>query len=151
MDLEHLQLFMAIVQYNIPELCATNQVNQRDEPIHVDYSSFGSCDENATQAEARANYQELVHQITNYERTLAVRARIAEDGIDLSMGENTSIFEEEIDKGIIRTSDVQLLSRTSDCAFRGTNNAQLFKIRFSTLLDVLMWKTLNLNDHDRIV
>jgi len=46
---------------------------------------------------------------------------------------------------------VQLLSRTSDCAFRGTNNAQLFKIRFSTLLDVLMWKTLNLNDHDRIV
>ena len=116
------------------------QVNQCDEPIYVDYSSFGSHakDENTTQADARANYQELVHQITSYERTLAVHARIAEDGIDLSMGENTSIFEEQIDNGIIRT-------------LTGTNDVQLSKIRFSTLLDILIWKALNLNNHDRIV
>ena len=67
-----------------------------------------------------------------------MHVRVAEDGIDLSMGENTSIFQEQIDNGIIRTST-------------GTNDVQLSKIRFSTLLDILILKALNLNNHDRIV
>ena len=106
----------------------------------MDYSSFGSVDANASEMVARANYQALVHQITNFERSLAVHSRLEEDGVDLSMGENTSIFDEMIDNGVILAH-----------AMAEAQDAMLFKVRFSTLLNILIMNTCCVNNHDRFV
>ena len=106
----------------------------------MDYSSFGAVDANASEMVARANYQALVRQITNFERSLAVHSRLEEDGLDLSMGENTSIFDEVIDNGVI-------LAR----AMAEAQDALLFKVRFSKLLNILIMNTCCVNNHDRFV
>ena len=98
---------MSIVLYNIPEMCRTGevcclrqlppqprvsccvQVNQQDEPGFVDYSSFGSgpgsCDLDASEAQCRTNYDQLVDNLLKYERALEVTSRLNEDGINIQV------------------------------------------------------------------
>ena len=77
-------------------------MNQYDQPIHLDHCEFSNdTDNNASEAAARTNFNTLWENITTYERSLAVNARIEEDGVDLLIGENTSIFDEHVDNGII--------------------------------------------------
>ena len=95
------------------------QDDQYDQPIHLDYCSFSSDkDSNASEAAARTNFNTLWEKITTYERSRAVNARIEEDGVDLLIGENTSIFDEHIDNGIIY-------------AFAKGEEAELLKVIFS--------------------
>jgi len=93
-QLDQLQFLMSIVLYNIPEMCRTGEVNQQDEPGFVDYSSFGSgpgsCDLDASEAQCRTNYDQLVDNLLKYERALEVTSRLNEDGINIQNGENTS-------------------------------------------------------------
>merc|ERR1711865_379668 len=104
-----LQLLMSLVQFNLPDLCRTGTVNQRDDPMYSDYSSFDSSPEginrDASEAQARENYKNLVDKITRYERALAVQNKILDAGVDLHKGENTDIFDAQIDNGIISTQE----------------------------------------------
>ena len=96
---------MSIVQFNLPVLCRTGVNNQRDESIYADYSSFGTgpdgTDRDASEAQARANYNGLVDKITRYERALEVHTQLVEEGIDTQSGDNTDIFNNSIDNGVI--------------------------------------------------
>ena len=73
--------------------------------MYRDYSSFGTgangADRDASEALCRRNYHELVEQLTKYERALDVHARITEEGVNLLNGENTFIFNAEIQNGVI--------------------------------------------------
>ena len=92
-------------------------MNQQDELMYRDYSSFGTgpngTDRDASEAQCRRNYQELVEQMTKYERALDVKQRIDDESVNLLNGENTFIFNAEIDNGVIfcpeNSEDAKLL------------------------------------------
>jgi len=123
-------------------------VNQCDEPGYIDYSSFGSgppslahpegCDRDASEAQCRANYQELVEKLTKYERALEVTNRINEDGINIQNGENTFIFNAEIDNGAMYAAE-------------NSEEAELLKVRYSSLLTILIMEAVGLSEHDKYV
>ena len=72
-------------------------------------------DIDASEAACRAKYHGLVEKISKYERAMQVTSRLAEDRVDIQAGENTFIFSEEIDNGVIyakensKPEDVELL------------------------------------------
>merc|ERR1740117_1761576 len=41
-NIDQLQFFMSVVQFQIKELCATGEMSQQDEAMYSDFSSFGS-------------------------------------------------------------------------------------------------------------
>jgi len=137
-----LQLLMSLVQFNLPDLCRTGTVNQRDDPMYSDYSSFDSSPEginrDASEAQARENYKNLVDKITRYERALAVQNKILDAGVDLHKGENTDIFDAQIDNGIILTQE--------NC-----EEAVLLQVRYSTLIMILSVEAVGLDQHDQYV
>lgn len=85
-------------------------MNQQGDHLCTDYSSYGSgadptIDRDASEAECRANYLELVDKLIRYERALEVTHRIAEDDVDIQAGENTFIFNAEIDNGVMYAAE----------------------------------------------
>ena len=82
-----------------------DQVNQRNQPVFEDFSSFGTgpggVDVDATEAACRRNYESLVSRIKQYERSLDVHNRLMEDSINIQNGENTFIFNARIDNGVV--------------------------------------------------
>ena len=106
-DLSQLQFLMTMIQYHIPALCdkgevllpshairrriyfCYHQVNQQDEVMYTDFSSFGSgpngTDRDASEAQCRRNYTNLVRKITKYERAKDVYNRLCEDGIQIQV------------------------------------------------------------------
>ena len=106
-DLSQLQFLMTVIQYHIPALCdcgevlfpshascrsihsCVHQVNQQDEVMYTDFSSFGSgpdgTDRDASEAQCRRNYNNLVRKITKYERAKDVYNRLCEDGIQIQV------------------------------------------------------------------
>jgi len=141
-DLDQLQFFMSVLQYNIPEILQVGKVNQQGEQVCKDASSFGSgvdgADCDATEAECRANYHQLVSKITRYERAADVNDRILEDGVNIHAGENTFIFNASIDNGVI------LADENSD-------EAKLIKVRYSSLIMILLMQANRLTEHDKYV
>lgn len=141
-DVKDLQFLLSVLQYNIPELLRTGKVDQQGVFIIMDYSSFGSGPEgkdlDGSEAECRANYESLVDRITKYERALHVTDRINQDGVDIQAGENTFIFSASIDNGIILAEE-------------NSNLAQLFKVRYATLIMILLMDANELTEHDQYV
>jgi hypothetical protein len=139
LDVKQLQFFLACVQYNIDAMCALGSVNQDDELMYRDYSSFGTgnngADRDASEAMCRRNYHELIEQMTKYERSLDVHSRIQEENVNLLNGENTFIFNAEINNGVIYCAE-------------NTEEATLLKVRYTSLISILVIEPLGLTEHD---
>ena len=143
-NIDQLQFFMSVVQFQIKELCATGEMSQQDEAMYSDFSSFGSgpggTDRDASEALSRANYLELVDKLTKYERALDVTNRIYEEGISIQKGENTFIFNAKIENGVVFVPENG-----------GEEEAELVKVRYSSLITILVLEAVGLDEHDQYV
>ena len=92
-------------------------MNQQNKPLFYDYTSFGSgeggLDQDASEARCRSCFEDLVDRLVEYERALEVTTRLEEDGIEIQNGDNTFIFNSQIDNGVIyaeeSSEDAELL------------------------------------------
>ena len=159
-----------------PPTCTWCQVNQQGEQVCKDASSFGSgvggADCDATEAECRANYHQLVAKITRYERAADVYDRILEDGVDILAGQNTFIFNASIDNGVIladENSDEAKLIKVAflspwqrHCSLLSILGSLLVschlypihclcQVRYSTLIMILLMQANRLTEHDKYV
>ena len=139
-DVRQLHSLMGVVQYNIRELCFQGtEFNQRDEQKFVDYASFGSgangTDRDAPEATCRANFEELVRTIAVYEQSLDIQSRILDEGTDIMYGEDTNAFDDAVDNGVV-------------VSVEGPAKVKLLKVRFSSLIRILIQKALGLDNHD---
>ena len=83
------------------KLIALLQVNQQDQQLYRDFSSFGSVHDSAASKYSRLNYNELLEKLLKYERALHVHERLTCEDIDLQRGDNTDIFNVEIENCIL--------------------------------------------------
>jgi len=147
---------MGVVQYNIRELCFQGtEFNQRDEQMFIDYASFGSgangADRDATEATCRANFEELIHTLALYEQSLDIQSRILDEGTDIMYGEDTTAFDDAVDNGVVVSAEgwegwESTVRRGS--IVEGPAKVKLFKVRFSSLIRILIQKALGLDNHD---
>ena len=111
--MKHLQLFLAVVRWNIPQMFSTGLLSQAGDPLYKDYSSFGTggfdpeTGERLDSSDAvkekrekvcRRNYNELVAQIGDYERSAELWRQLEMAGADVWMGENDNVagFDQRI-------------------------------------------------------
>ena len=76
-------------------------MNQQDQQLYKDFSSFGSVHDSAASKYSRLNYNELLEKLLKYERALHVHERLTSEEIDLQRGDNTDIFNAEIENCIL--------------------------------------------------
>lgn len=137
-DVNALQFLMAVVQYHIPELCGTGKVDQLGQKLYKDFASYGSTHDTAGSEMSRLNMLKLLEKLLQYERVLDVHMRLESQGVDLQKGDNTNIFNDKIDNGVL-------------LATSAAEQAKLLKVRYSTLITVLLQDAVGLNEHDRYV
>ena len=77
------------------------QVDQLGKKIYKDFSSYGSKHDTAASEVSRLNVLELLEKLLQYERVLDVHMRLESQGVDLQKGENTDIFNAQIDNGVL--------------------------------------------------
>jgi len=169
-DIEHLPLFLAVVQWNIPTLFSTGVYTQEDRLLFNDYVSFdrqaaaaGIAAESALERNCRRNYHELVARLGKFERSKELWLQLTAADCDVQMGCNDNvagfepslhplgstldadlhIFTKEINNEIIYVETYDVNATPPSC--------EVLQVTFSSLIQVLVMDPLNLTDHDLYV
>ena len=77
------------------------QVDQLGQKLYKDFASYGSTHDTAASEMSRLNMLKLLEKLLQYERVLDVHMRLESQGVDLQKGDNTNIFNDEIDNGVL--------------------------------------------------
>ena len=77
------------------------QVDQLGRKIYKDFASYGSKHDTAASEVSHLNMLELLEKLLQYERVLDVHMRLESQGVDLQKGDNTDIFNAQIDNGVL--------------------------------------------------
>merc|ERR1712166_925827 len=145
--LSSLQTLLAISRRNIDKMFLTGDVNQRDEKIYRDYSSWGTgengADVNEVEEENHENFNSLVEWLTKLEEHKEVYKKIEDSGVDVSAGENSDVFTEDIER-YNHTGNIKLFTREGDVK-------KLHAVEFESLVSILVADPLGLSDHDIFV
>lgn len=147
MPVSDLQCLLAVAQKNIPELFFSGYVNQKDEKLYTDYSSFGTgpgkTDANADETACRERFEGLKEMLTLREHTREVFVRLEKNGEDVWNGDNTTVFEEDFER-YNQTGTTLLLTKND----QGTT---LEGVEYLSLIYLLVQEPLGLNAHDLYV
>ena len=145
--LSSLQTLLAISRRNIDKMFLTGYVNQRDEEIYRDYSSWGTgengADANEVEEENHENFNQLVKWLAKLEEHKEVYKKIEDSGVDVSAGENSDVFTEDIER-YNHTGNIKLFTREGDVK-------KLHAVEFESLVSILVADPLGLSDHDIFV
>ena len=77
------------------------QVDQLGQKLYKDFASYGSTHDTAGSEMSRLNMLKLLEKLLQYERVLDVHMRLESQGVDLQKGDNTNIFNDKIDNGVL--------------------------------------------------
>jgi len=167
MDVERLQLFLAVVRSNIPKIFYTGVQTQSDEMLYIDYSSFQlSVDYAASDKESERmrkerksyeNFTDLIARIGDFERSAEVWKQLDMAGCDIWMGNNDNVAGFDIMLHPLGSTDGNLHIFTKEI-----NNGIIYvpmysdkpvptrvdRVRFISLINILVMDPLNLSEHD---
>jgi len=177
-EMRHLQLFLSVVRWNIPRIFSTGLLSQQGDPLYKDYSSFGSGDidpltgiredsKEPTKAKrekiSRRNFEELVQEISDYERSAEICMQLEAAGTDVWMGENDNVAGFDIKLHPLGSTDPNLHIFTKEInngkitvpQFKAEgweggvpSETTLEKVSFMSLVNILLIGPLGLCDHD---
>jgi len=177
-DVKDLQLFLAVVRYNIPQMFSTGVCTQKDQLLHKDYSSWGSRGidpvtgerldalepENARrEAKCRANYYDLLARIGDFERSQELWKQLNMAGCDVWMGGNDNVAGFDIKMHPLGSVDANLhifckevKNETIDVpAYDPLSgvpaHTEVKFVRFMSLINILVMEPLDLTAHDTYV
>jgi len=124
-DVQHLQTFLSILRFNVPNIFSKGVRDQNDQMLYRDYSSFGTnfdgSDQNEEERMNRENYCMLINNLKKYERSSALWETLEKSNISVDLGENDlcrdfdpakmdlqdsekHVFTASIDNGIIHAT-----------------------------------------------
>lgn len=172
-DVRHLQLFLATVRWNIPQMFCTGVRTQQDELLYLDYSSFGSLGTDLETGEridskepekgkkekvCRKHYNELLVQLGDFERSAELWRQLEMAGCDVWMGGNDNVAGFDIKQHPLGSTDANLHIFTKEVTngfinvpqweeHQGTTTT-VENVSFMSLINVLVMKPLGLCDHD---
>lgn len=167
--IEDLQTFLAVVRHNIPEIFATGTRDQQDRMMYKDCSSFGNgdidpvtgsrTDRDNRERRCRENYNELVGQLGDFERSAELWQQLDMAGCDVWMGCNDNVAGFDIAVHPLGSTDANLHIFTKEVAngiievpmyTPGEEPActEVVRVRFLALINVLVLEPLNLSEHD---
>jgi len=176
--IKDLQLFLAVVKWNVPKMFCTGVVTQQGKLLYKDYSSFGSGGRDPDTGErldskepekgrrekvCRKNYDFLVEQIGDFERSHELWVQLEDAGCDVWMGGNDNVAGFDISRHPLGSVDADLHIFTKEVnngiiyvpqyTPNGWDNGNPVKTRvdnvsFMSLINLLVMAPLGLNDHD---
>jgi len=172
-DVNDLQLFLAIVQYHIPNLFSTGLRTQEDKLMFKDYSSFnkddvdketGELKDGATADEIQCyqNYKDLVAKIGDYDRSEELWEQLELAGCDVLTGCNDNVAGFDIKLHPLGSSDANLHIFTKEIkndsievpmytprpGGGGGVHVKVVKVKFMSIINILVIDPLTLSDHD---
>lgn len=138
---DKLQLFFAVLRYNIPEMFCTGVRTQSDQMLYKDYSSFGSggidpitgelvdskeAEKGRREKVCRRNYEELIGKIGDFERSAELWRQLEDAGCDVWMGCNDNVAGFDIKRHPLGSMDANLHIFTKE-----VNNGIIFVPQYS--------------------
>jgi len=173
-DLQHMQLLLGVLEWNIPSLFISGIRNQADDVLVNDYASFGpgsnendkdlkDTEEAALQRKSRIAYAKLVRKIGKFERSKELWYQLTMAKCDVLKGCNDNVagFEPSLHPlGSIYDADLHIFTKE-------VNNEVIYvakydvaktppattvnQVTFSTLLQILIMDPLLMTEHDNFV
>jgi len=175
-----LQLFLAVVRWNVPEMFCTGIRTQSDAMLYRDCSSFGSEIDpktgqrmNSQEAEkgrreqvCHKNFNTIVSQLGDYERSAELWHQLEMAGCNVWMGCNDNVDGFDILKHPLGSTDANLHIFTKEVnngvisvpmytppGWEGGNgpSTTVHQVTFTALINILVMVPLQLTPHDMYV
>ena len=173
LDIEDLQLFLAVVRFNIPQMFSTGVSTQQDALLFRDYSSWGSGgidpdtgerlnspepEKAKREARCKANYDQLVRKLGDYERSAELWLQLELAGCDVWMGGNDNVagFDTKLHPLGSKDTALHIFTREINNGLISApawkdgepSPTRAHKVRFMSLINILVMAPLNLTPHD---